>query len=381
MLIERTVFQLGAYRITASPKGSVLSSPHLAKSILLTPSQLDYLNSLSQKQTIEQLVLASLKSNTPVKFKELYDLVAELVSNRVALNHQFSAYFEELKEVPTDMQTAPIESDTKSKNWNPQSLLALPFFRTLKKETQDLFVKNCALLEVPERTKLISVGETGRELFVILSGEASIYRVNERNRRELITMIPAGSVFGEGAFLLGQKRTADVITNVPCTLARIAYVKTDFEPLIKVQPPDQLQLRFWILHGLLSSPIFHSVPSETLDLFMYAGQARSVEPNEVLCEEGSEGTNFFVVIQGSVLITKKGKDVKRLKQGDIFGEIAFMVNSGIRTASAIAETKVLLLEMRKEEFLKVLALNLVLAKEIESVAMKRYQTIKAANNL
>ena len=112
-----------------------------------------------------------------------------------------------------------------------------------------------------------------------------------------------------------------------------------------------------------------------MDQFAYVGKVREVLPDTVIAEQGKRGDSFYVVIQGEVEIQQNSRKVKVLKSGDIFGEIALMKSDGIRMASAIARRDCMLLEVGKEEFFDILSKNLVLAKEIEDVAHRRYEQI------
>ena len=250
----------------------------------------------------------------------------------------------------------------------------IAFFRNLTPDLLKKFLEHADLQEVPERTRILSVGDKNRDLFVVLQGEASIYVPGPRHRR-LITTIPAGSVFGEGGFFFGYPRTADVISNVPTVFAHIKFDEAAFEALINSKGTNFLQQRLWILHGLLSSPIFHHVPAETMDRFVVAGKLKPIQAQQELFKLGDPGNSFFVIIQGQVEIIHKARVVKTLKQGDLFGEVALMINHGERTASARSISEGLVLEVQRDEFFKVLSQNLILAKEIEEIADRRFNNI------
>jgi CRP-like cAMP-binding protein len=60
-----------------------------------------------------------------------------------------------------------------------------------------------------------------------------------------------------------------------------------------------------------------------------------------------------------------------MEQGDCFGEMALMVSAGKRTASVIAESDGYVLEIKRQQFYKMLAENLLLACEFEKIALLR----------
>jgi CRP-like cAMP-binding protein/GNAT superfamily N-acetyltransferase len=68
--------------------------------------------------------------------------------------------------------------------------------------------------DVGEGQTVISQGETGRELMLLLDGAVEV-SVTRHGRRRVLTTLGAGQIFGEGAFLMGTPRTADVVAIAP----------------------------------------------------------------------------------------------------------------------------------------------------------------------
>lgn len=373
MKIETKEISLGTYKITTSGENSYLQSSHTDLKHKISPLQKDYLEKINNKITIEKMVNSAIASSENFSFRELFQLLENLVDLNLVIDSDVRRYFEHADNIDsTNLQTAPIEGIETISHWKPEDLTSLPFFRNLKDETLKIFIKQCQIITVPERTLVVQNENSDRDMYVILEGEASIYRVDDLKRRRLITSIPAGSVFGEGAFFLNRPRTADVITNVKSVIAQIKYDETKFANFIHNTKTSFLQERLWILHGLLSSPLFHHIPTETMDHFLLMGKSKTIKMNEYICKQGQSGDSFFVIIQGKCNVFRNNLLIKGLKQGDIFGEVALLINQGDRIATIQAASDCLLLEITKTEFYKVLAQNLFLAKEIEEVAYKRY---------
>ena len=78
-----------------------------------------------------------------------------------------------------------------------------------------------------------------------------------------------------------------------------------------------------------------------------------VEPGKVLCKEGEIGHEFFVIVDGKVQVTRKGRRVATLSNGDFLGEIA-LVTELPRTATVTAETAVRFFVLTRREFHAVL---------------------------
>jgi CRP-like cAMP-binding protein len=74
-----------------------------------------------------------------------------------------------------------------------------------------------------------------------------------------------------------------------------------------------------------------------------------VEEGEVLAREGRVGREFFLILSGSVSVTRSGRLVNTLGPGNFFGELAAM-NEGTRNATVTALSEVDLLIIGPREF-------------------------------
>jgi CRP-like cAMP-binding protein len=74
-----------------------------------------------------------------------------------------------------------------------------------------------------------------------------------------------------------------------------------------------------------------------------------VGSGEVLAREGRIGREFFLILSGTVSVTKKGRRVDTLGPGEFFGELA-AINPGPRTATVIALSDLDVLIIGPREF-------------------------------
>lgn len=79
--------------------------------------------------------------------------------------------------------------------------------------------------EVPAGTRLATIGEPGREMFVIVEGEASVTARPERT-----TLLKPGDCFGEMSLLDGEPRSATVEATTPLRLLVLA--QREFQQLL-----------------------------------------------------------------------------------------------------------------------------------------------------
>ena len=71
---------------------------------------------------------------------------------------------------------------------------------------------------------------------------------------------------------------------------------------------------------------------------------------DVIIQEGTSGNTFYLISKGKVTITKEGKPLRVLDTGECLGEKSLLSNDSLRTASAIAEDKVICYVIYKKEF-------------------------------
>jgi CRP-like cAMP-binding protein len=72
------------------------------------------------------------------------------------------------------------------------------------------------------------------------------------------------------------------------------------------------------------------------------GHEQDAPEGQVLVREGASGGSLFVILSGSVAVTRGGRRIGRLGEGDLLGEVA-MLAGGPRTASAVVESDARLL--------------------------------------
>lgn len=354
------------------PKGHEFIIQSGSKKFSISKGQLEYLHHFQKGESIHTLVKELIRKGWLVSFREIFHLLENLVNHNLILNPEIVSYFSMAKGHPSSTGISELSHYKGHVVANPESVKSLPFFRTLHPDLQKVFIKNATVKTLPGSTRICKTGEHSRELFAILEGSAGVYRCFSDGKRQLLSVVPQGALFGEGGFLLDRPRGADVITLQETTLAVISYSE-EFGIMINSGKAEHLQQRFWVLQGLLTSELFSHIPSETLDSLVFAGKVKSVKENEIITREGDLGKSFYIIIQGSVAFTQHGKSLRALGQGEVFGEVALMVSGGTRTATAQAQRDCLLLEISMEEFYELLSNHLILAKEIEEVAWNRWQ--------
>lgn len=369
MKIEKEKIQLKPLQASPHAHGGTVLLPSGQGRFDLNPLQFSYLQVLKNGATsIEDLVQFFLGQGWLVSFRELFALIQFLANEKLILNKSIIEYLQKhhSDEAPLVFSSLEVMKGSQVKP-NPAEL---PFFRSLEPRLAEYLLQQTEKFIVPPNIRLTHSGTVSRDMFVLLKGSAAIYKVISESRRQMVATLGSGTLFGERGFLLNQPRNADVVTTAPSEVLRIRHLP-EFDQLIKSDKAQTLQHRFWVMQALLSSPFFKDLPTDSLDSLIFTGKLCQAKANQVLFQEGQAGNTCYIVVQGSVVISKNGQAINVMNQGACFGEISLLVSGGVRTATVTTQRECILLEIHQNDFYKMLSQNLLLAKEIETLAMQR----------
>ena len=96
-------------------------------------------------------------------------------------------------------------------------------------------------------------------------------------------------------------------------------------------------------------PLFADCSKTELRALAKTADELDLREGTVMTREGRPGREFFVLVDGSALVTKKGKKVADLAGGDWFGEIALLTDTP-RTATVTATSAVDVLVITDRRF-------------------------------
>jgi len=231
-------------------------------------------------------------------------------------------------------------------------------------------------------SRILAHGTPGEDLYALEEGEVIIRRATAYGTFPLATLGP-GALFGEISFLTHGERSGDVIATQPTSLLR--FDAEELEHLAASSKVLGVQI-FWALWHSLARKLrntneelrkFFSADhrpenflrlrrrdraaggevavdsTDKIRLFREQGlsgrelvtlstfsKERRFTPGEVLFEEGDEGHEMYVILEGKVLISKfipgAGEEALAiLERGDFFGEMS-LIDGEARSADARA---------------------------------------------
>ncbi len=222
------------------------------------------------------------------------------------------------------------------------------------------------------KVELISQGGTfftenqgSDKMYLLVKGDVSLIR-----GKKVIDQIKAGEIFGEMAAISQLPRSATAAAKTACRA--LSLDPTQFQGAIQKAPEFALMLmnilinRLRLTAAIVSKNLVDGGKSPESRVFDEKLLAELVDRvphppahtplNKVIMKEGEGGVFMYVVIEGRVAISIRGKVVGRIGAGGIFGEMA-LVDQSPRAATATAETDCDLMSINRNDFLSLVKTN------------------------
>lgn len=97
------------------------------------------------------------------------------------------------------------------------------------------------------------------------------------------------------------------------------------------------------------APLFARCTRKELDQVAHVADEIDLREGKELTIEGQPGREFFVLIEGTADVRRKGRKINELKDGDFFGEIA-LISGAPRTATVTATSPIRALVVTDRDF-------------------------------
>jgi CRP-like cAMP-binding protein len=110
------------------------------------------------------------------------------------------------------------------------------------------------------------------------------------------------------------------------------------------------------VEALKRASLFEGLSKKELTALARVTEDLEFGAGTVLCREGSLGHEFFVVVDGQVEVTRRGRRLPLRAGGEFFGEIALLTEAK-RTATVTATTPLRCFVLTRRDFGRVLDEN------------------------
>jgi CRP/FNR family cyclic AMP-dependent transcriptional regulator len=122
--------------------------------------------------------------------------------------------------------------------------------------------------------------------------------------------------------------------------------------------------------ALKRSPLFEGLSRRELAHVARLTDDLEVPAGTVLCEEGSRGQEFFIILDGEATVTRGGQRLGTVSSGDFFGEIALLERVK-RTATVTAATSLKFFVVSEHVFKSVLDTDPAVERKVLRTVVRR----------
>jgi CRP-like cAMP-binding protein len=123
-------------------------------------------------------------------------------------------------------------------------------------------------------------------------------------------------------------------------------------------------------------PLFADLDGKELIEVAGSFKERDFVAGEKLIGEDAGPSRFFVIGEGTVLVSAHGEDRAKLGRGDFFGEIA-LIDGGVRTATVTAETDLKVYTLTLWEFRPLVDQSSAIAWKLLEALARRIRDLEA----
>lgn len=230
----------------------------------------------------------------------------------------------------------------------------IALFKNLAAEDRQLVYSNMYQLRFSPDELIIKEGEDGRNFYVLVEGTCMVSVYDEESGSEIDKKIlHPGDTFGEVALLYSCPRSASVRAASNSTVTVWAIDRVTFKELLS-DAAYKRRKRYMELLSRVS-------PFKELYEYDRARLADAVQtcfhkPGDTIIQQGNlDSSHFYIITKGecSVYVSEQQEEVKRLGEGDYFGEVAILKDTP-PTATVIAYDDVTTIKLDRGSFYRLI---------------------------
>ncbi|MBX3022926.1 MAG: cyclic nucleotide-binding domain-containing protein [Bdellovibrionales bacterium] len=379
--LEYRPIQMSSIDLKAARAEGALLGRINAQGITLTSQLSRFLELMHENKSLFDVVMYHFDKNIRMSFSGLKQLLVFLVEENHIEDKAFQEQFTIARE-SIDVQNVVENIKVKVSGQElgidmadaHRQVSELPFFRSLNFDILDLFFANSKIARADAKVAVCTAGQSHRTLYVMLSGSATAYKKTATGKKRKTASFYPGAIFGETGFFLGEARGEDVITDEDSVLMQVKYNPEAFDPIFQEAQSREISNRLWLVQAMLQSQFFRSIPSDNFHEVVVSGQIKKYPAGQTLYRESDKGATCYILVKGTVEVSREGKKLTELLPGEIIGETGLLINGGKCTETITTTSEVMVLEMSDREFFELLAANFTLGVELEKIAEGRLKT-------
>ncbi|CAK67909.1 unnamed protein product (macronuclear) [Paramecium tetraurelia] len=245
--------------------------------------------------------------------------------------------------LPENMKIVEFKQGLNETSFIIQSLKLHFIFYNLSEEELTQVANKMFYCEAQSGTYLFRQGDQAQCFFIIHRGSMGV-TVDDIPKREL----RAGEGFGELALLYTSPRSASVKCFENCFLFGIDRVSFRRAVEDKILQEYEENRKF-----LENVRFFYDLTNEQKDAIASILKTLKFYRQQMVVTEGDPGSSFYIIKDGTAMVTKNGKEMKKLHKGDTFGEQSLFYNT-MRQMSVMAEDDVTCLVVGRDALTKLL---------------------------
>ena len=228
----------------------------------------------------------------------------------------------------------------------------VPLFSDLPREAFIELFERGPLLRFKKAERIFEQGSIGRSFFIVCQGSVRVVQDVNGKRREL-AVLPEGSFFGEMALLSDNPRIAsveaaadevEVLEISAALLSELSGRHFSVAPALKKFCRQRL-----LLNVMNSSALFQPFDIKDRRELVERFLAREVSSSTVVIREGEHSDGLYAVLSGEVQVSRGGRILAHLREGEIFGEMSLLQRApAAATVAAVRRTS--LLRLPRKDF-------------------------------
>lgn len=247
----------------------------------------------------------------------------------------------------------------------------IALFKNLAAEDRQLVYSNMYQLRYSPDERIIKEGEDGRNFYVLVEGSVIVSVHDEQHGGEVDkkTLYP-GETFGEVALLYSCPRSANVRASSQSTVTVWAIDRVTFKELLS---DAAYKRRKRYMELLAKVQLFQGLSEYERAKLADAVQTSFHKPGDTIIEQDNlESSQFYIITKGecAVYIPGQADEVKRLGEGDYFGEVAILEETP-PTATVVATTDVTSIKLDRASFVRLIGSSAI--KSVLQQGMDNYE--------